>query len=213
MKQIFITALLAIVALCANADNIYYGYAPQDVDESNMALTGTNSNNFMAVAIRLDAVNDPVWRGLAGSKVVGVRVFLRAEYKQRKKEWSCINIYEGSLDSTPQEKFADFQAGWNEVMFDEPVTISNESLYVGAQVFETIGTPMPFAAFSKAATNCGFYTRSGYDGWQDFSSRGAVLLQAIVETSTPEALSNAAYVSFANAPLTVGPDQLFNCTL
>lgn len=213
MKHILLTLVLAFAAIAARAENIYYGYAPVNVAESDMALAGTNSNNFMTVAVRLTPAEDPVWRSLQGGKVVGVRVYLRNEYKQKKKEWSCVNIYEGSLNATPQETYVDFKAGWNEVLFDEPVTIGSEDLYVGAQVFETLGTPMPFAAFSKAATNCGFYTRSSYDDWQDFSARGAVLLQAIVEPAEGVAIKNAAYVSYANAPLTVGPDQLFNCSL
>lgn len=213
MKNILLTLVLVFAAIAARAENIYYGYAPVNVAESDMALAGTNSNNFMTIAVRLTPTEDPVWRSLQGSKVVGVRVYLRNEYKQKKKEWSCVNIYEGSLKATPQETFVDFKAGWNEVLFDEPVTIGSEDLYVGAQVFETLGTPMPFAAFSKAATNCGFYTRSSYDDWQDFSARGAVLLQAIVEPADGVSIKNAAYVSYANAPLTVGPDQLFNCSL
>lgn len=214
MKHILLTLLLAFVGLAAHAEKFYYGYAPLNVDERDMALAGTNSNNFMSVAVCLDADADPAWRNLIGSKVVGVRVFLRNEYKQRKKEWSCVNIFEGSLKATPQEKYVDFQAGWNEVLFDEPVTIGTEPLYVGAQVFETLGTPMPFAAFSKGATNNGFFTRSSYDDWQDFSSRGAVLLQALIEgENAAQQLARTAYVSFANAPLTVGLDQLFNCSV
>lgn len=213
MKHILLTLVLAFAAIVAHAENIYYGYAPVNVAENDMALAGTNSNNFMAVAVRLTPEQDPVWRSLQGSKVVGVRVYLRNEYKQKKKEWSCVNIYQGSLSTTPQETFVDFKAGWNEVLFDNPVTIGSEDIYVGAQVFETLGTPMPFAAFSKAATNGGFYTRSSYDDWQDFSARGAVLLQAIVEPADGVAIKNTAYVSYANAPLTVGPDQLFNCSL
>lgn len=213
MKHILLTLVLAFVGLVTRAENIYYGYAPVNVDERDMALTGTNSNNFMTVAVRLTPEQDPVWRSLQGSKVVGVRVYLRSEYKQKKKEWSCVSIYEGSLKATPQETYVDFKAGWNEVLFDEPVTIGSEDLYVGAQVFETLGTPMPFAAFSKAATNCGFYTRSSYDDWQDFSARGAVLLQAIVEPAAGVSVERAAYVSYANAPLTVGPDQPFNCSI
>lgn len=214
MKHILLIIALALTSLVARAERFYYGYAPLNVAETDMALAGTNSNNFMTVAVRLDADVDPAWRGLIGNKVVGVRVYLRNEYKQRKKEWSCVNIYEGSLDATPVEKYVDFQPGWNEVFFDTPVTIGTEPLYVGAQVFETLGTPMPFAAFSKGATNGGFFTRSSYDNWQDFSNRGAVLLQAIIEGESAEAqLANTAHVSFCNAPLTVGPDQLFNCSM
>lgn len=213
MKHILLTIVLAFAAIVARADNFYYGYAPFNADDNSLALTGTNSNNFMSVAIGLTPEHDPVWRALAGSKVIGVRVYLRNDYKQRKKEWSCVNIYQGSLSAEPQTKYADFLAGWNEVMFDTPVIIGNEPIYVGAEVFETLGTPMPFLAVSKAATNYGFYTRSSYGEWQDYSTRGAVLMQAIVEPQNPVVLERAAYVSFANVPLTVAPDQLFNCSV
>lgn len=214
MKHILLIIALALVSLAGHAQKAYYGYAPSDIIDSDIALAGTNSNNFMQVAAGFDPAQDPAWARLVGKKVVGVRVYLRNEYKQRKKEWSCVGIYEGSLTATPQEKFADFAAGWNEVLFDEPVTIGQNTLYVSAQVFETLGTPMPFAAFSKGATNGGFYTRSSYGEWQDFSARGAVLLQAIVEGEGAEAqLDGTAYVSFCNGPLTVGPDQPFNCSV
>lgn len=213
MKHIILTTLLALFAFAARAEKVYYGYAPYDTEETNMALAGTNSNNFMQIAARFDAFNDLTWLRMAGGKVVGVRVFLRADYKQRKKEWSCVSIYQGSLDSEPQEKYVDFTAGWNEVLFDEPVSIGTSDIYIGAQVFETLGTPMPFATYSKTACNGGFYTRSSYGEWLDYSSRGVALIQAIVETNNPGALKNAAYLSFSNLPLVVGPDQEFSCSL
>lgn len=213
MKHLIIALLTTFFALTTHAEKVYYGYAPYDTEETNMALAGTNSNNFMQIAVRFDASNDLTWLRMAGGKVVGVRVYLRADYKQKKKEWSCVSIYQGSLDSEPQEKYVDFTAGWNEVMFDEPVSIGTSDIYVAAQVFETLGTPMPFASYSKTSSNGGFFTRSSYGEWLDYSNRGVALIQAIVETNNTDALKNAAYLSFANLPLVVGPDQEFSCSL
>lgn len=212
-RKLTIVLLLALVlSVPARSQNLYYGYSPLAPDEEEISGLGSGSNSFTEIAIRLNAKDDPVIKNLQGSKLTGVRVWMRTDYKQRTKGWSAITVREGNIDATPIEKTANFKAGWNEVLFDEPIVIGSEDLYVGTRVFELLENPFPYGTWMLASVPGGCYVKSDYSGWRNETSKGTLLLQAIIETES-SAFENVAYVGFSNAPLTVAPNRPFDCKL
>ncbi len=214
MKRLIYFFLIAFFALTsAQGGTRYYGSAPFDPDTTLVGGYGTGKNNYMEVAIRLSVANDPLVASLKQvGRVVGIRVYLREDYHQRAKGWSYITARKGRLTAEPEKRIVNFDAGWNEVMFDTPIEIGDEELFIGAQVYETKGTPYPFGIFTAASVP--FYTNANRAGWNEVREGGCLLLQAIVETDGEEdGFPCAATVSFSSYPQVVKPSAPFPCTL
>lgn len=213
--SIYSLALLAgsllLPAATAGATG-YYGFAPNDCPQEEISAVGTGSNAFMEAAILLDPSADALVKRLKGSRITGVRCYLRADYKQKSKGFSCVKVYPGSLDAEPTVRTVNFSAGWNEVMLDEPIEIGDEPLYVGYQVFETQGVPYPLASYRDASFPGACFINPKNSGWQEYDNRGALMVQAIIEGADDE-FSGCAAVSAGNAPLIVAPGTEFDCTL
>ena len=143
MKKIFLTLAFACSALWGQAQ-VYYGYSPNSApDASQTTALGSGENGNMCITVKLDPTSDPVMQRLKGKKLLGVRCYLRTPYEQEFDERSSVTVYEGSLEGAPTRKFVDFKEGWNDVYFDNPITISDKPLYVGYQVMEMISSPYP----------------------------------------------------------------------
>lgn len=214
-SALIIKAMLAAYGLLSAATvsaTGYYGFAPNECPESEINAIGTGANAFMEAAIRLDPQADALVARLAGRSISGVRCYLRADYKQKSKGFSCVKIYRGSLDAEPVVKTVNFTAGWNEVLLDEPVVIGDEPVYVGYQVFETQGVPYPIATYRNASFPGACLINPKTSGWQEYTDRGALMVQAIVEGADEE-FAHCVAVGAGNVPLIVAPGAEFDCTL
>lgn len=210
LKYFLLIMLFAVAD--AQGGTRYYGSAPSQPDTALVGGYGTGKNNYMEVAIRLSMANDPLMSMVRGGRIVGVRIYLREAYRQRAKGWSCITARKGRLTVEPEKKIVNFEAGWNEVLFDTPIEIGDEEIFIGAQVYETKGTPYPFGVYTAASVP--FYTNADKAGWSEVREGGCLLVQAIVETDDEEeGFPWAATVSFSGYPQVVKPSAPFACTL
>lgn len=215
MKSFIFSILLAggLTAFSAGAaTEVRYGFAPTDATEAELNALGTGNNSFLESAIRVDAATDPLVGALKGNKITGVRCFLRSDYKQKSKGFSCIRLYPDGLESTPVVKNVNFTAGWNEIYFDEPVEIGSAPVYVGFQVYETQGDPYPMASYKNAGVPGLCLIRAAKGAWEDYGSRGALAIEAIVEAD-PALTEGYALASPFNVPLAVMPGKEFECSL
>ena len=209
---VFLTCIcFCLTKLNAQTDH-FYGYAPLTPNQEEIAAHGSGKNNFTEAMIALDPSSDPMLQRLKGSKIVGVRCYLRADYNQASKRQSLIRLYQNELKSTPIDKPVNFKMGWNEVYFDEPVEITDSRIYVGFQVFETKGTPYPLAAYSPISVANSFYTNIARKGWNEYKDRGTLLIQAIIRADN-KLFDNVAAAHACNFPQIVAPEQNFQCDL
>lgn len=208
-------AAAMLLPLCAGAQEttrLYYGYTPQKPAPVDVTAFGTGMNNFVEGAICLNPANDPLLERLQGSKVVGVRCFMRAEYKQKSKRYTSIWTRRGSLKETPEQTYVNFAEGWNELLFDEPVELDSQPLYVGVKAFEMKGTPYPLVAYAKASVNDGFFISLDQEPFEEYDSRGTLLIEAIIETTLTE-VGGSAFVQASGLPMAVAPGAPFACNL
>lgn len=215
MKRQFLILALA-AALCAPAAGAaspaFYGFCPDQCDASQLAALGSGKNAFLETAVCLNPASDPLVASLKGKKITGIKCYLRADYKQKNKGFSAIRIYSGSLDNRLESKAVDFTAGWNEFYFDTPVEIGDEPLYVGYQVFETQGEPFPVASFSDSRVQDVCFINPAREGWQDYGSRGALMVQAIIDADD-SLLDGYALAAPMNLPRVVAPGSDFVCDM
>jgi len=213
MRRLLLFILVVSAVGGLQAGTRYYGSAPFQPDPALLGGFGTGKNNYMEVAIRLSAADDPLVASMKQKgRVVGVRIFMRDAYHQRSKGWSYVTVRQGRLTAEPTKKVVNLEAGWNEIMFDSPMAIGDEDVFVGAQVYETKGTPYPFGIFTAASVP--FYANANREGWGEVKERGCLLVQAIVETDDEsDGFPWAATVSFSGFPQVVKPSAPFSCTL
>ena len=147
--------LLAIFVLCAFSvkaqTTIHYGYGPDNVTPEDVKALGTGENAYISCLICLDPSTDPVVEKLKGKQVKGVRCFLRAAYEQKRQKYSYIMHTTGSPDAEATKVYCNFKEGWNEILFDTPVTIGDEKIFLGYQVFEVRGSAWPLVCYAKAS--------------------------------------------------------------
>lgn len=209
MKRI----LFLFVALCGltlSAQTVtHYGYAPDTLLVEELRALGAGENGFMAGMICLDPAVDPVVKRLKGKQVKGVRCYLRADYQQKRKKWSYVMHTTGAVDAEPTKLYCDFNEGWNEVYFDTPVTIGDDKLFIGYEVYELRGTPWPLVCYGKATVPGGCWINAKHEGWVENKGQGTLLIQAILEDEAAPLLANTVYAQVAETPLTVKPATLF----
>ena len=209
-------SLLLTGTLCASSMSasspVYYGFSPKTCAEDNLSAIGSGANAFMEAAIRLDPSVDPLVAKLQGHRIIGVRCYLRADYKQKSKGFSCVKAYTGGLEDKAVSKTVNFLAGWNEVMFDEPIEIGQTPVYVGYQVYETQGEPYPLAAYKDAQVPGVCYINPGRKGWIEDSSRGTLMIEAIIDADESLLDGHVLVAPFAQ-PLIVAPGTDFSCSL
>ena len=178
-------SLFLIVALYAYASSfaevVRYGYAPETFAEEEMIAQGTGTNGFCAGMICLDPNNDPTVKRLEGHSIKGVRSYFLNDYKQSRQGRTMIMNAVGSLDAEITTKKCDFVAGWNEVYFDQPIVIGSEPIYVGLQVYELKGTPYPLITYAPADIKGGCWVNLENEGWMEYTQRGTLMIQAILD--------------------------------
>ena len=205
------------MCLAVNAE-AYFSYVPQNPDASEIAAQGTGENNFMQAAICLDPLTNPMVERLKGLKIKGLRIYMRADYKTSQQASNRYVFYTtGNIDNTPTKTTCKFAEGWNDILFDTPVTIGEEPLYLGAKVYETFGTPYPFVRYTKTVADGSYLVNVDNEGWKSTTTDGAWLMMAIFDdadkAAANKALENTAFVSFTDAPLTVKPNAEVSGTL
>lgn len=219
MNKYLVSILSALLLIFSSgildAQTVVYGYAPYKIGDSQIQAQGSGKNKYIEVCSELDPLKDPAFARLEGSKIVGVRVFLESAYEQEESEFSSITLRKGSLASEKVKKLVDFDKGWNEIKFDSPITIEKgQKYYVGAEVFELQGHPYPFASYADAQIKGSFFSCIDRNGqWSDYSKRGAVLLQALIEPKDPKVLDHTVSAAIVNPPTLVAPNMGFDAQL
>lgn len=207
-------SLFLIVALYAYASSfaevVRYGYAPETFAEEEMIAQGTGTNGFCAGMICLDPNNDPTVKRLEGHSIKGVRSYFLNDYKQSRQGRTMIMNAVGSLDAEITTKKCDFVAGWNEVYFDQPIVIGSEPIYVGLQVYELKGTPYPLITYAPADIKGGCWVNLENEGWMEYTQRGTLMIQAILDDEAAPKLENMFYASVEKSPLVVAPSEKFD---
>lgn len=208
MKKIafILTLLLSAANLTAQQP---YGYAPSSVSNEEISGLGGGKNGFVQCMTRFDPASDPAIARMKGKQVVGIRCYLREAYKQARQSRSAILASQGSVGSFVRTQYVDFTQGWNDVLFDEPVTIDDQPLFLGFQVYETIGTPYPVVIYTAANVAQTCYVNLGKKAWEEYTDRGTPLILALVEDEAAACFERTAYAQNTTHPQTVAPDRDF----
>ncbi|MDE7388096.1 MAG: Omp28-related outer membrane protein, partial [Muribaculaceae bacterium] len=124
------------------------------------------------------------------------------------KNQQQIRYYQGSISSTPlvQDK-VNFVSGWNEFTFSKPLVIGDEDIYVGFQVFETNGSPYPAGCYRPVSVPDANFISLDRKGFQAYTNRGSLYIEAIIETDGP--VAPAAIAMATDYPLVVAPSTPF----
>ncbi len=205
----FLLSLSLLISANLYAES-YFGFAPLDPDPELTTAQGSGKNGFAEAAITLDPVSNGVVRALKGSRIIGVRCFMRADYPQKSKRTSSVNVRVGSLDAEPVKNYVNLFQGWNEVMLEEPVVIGDEPIFIGPMVYETSGNPYPFVSATGGALPGGYSVSLNLEEWQTPTQRGNLLCYAILDTDPADMPLAAAAAPF-NIPSVVAPQNVFSC--
>lgn len=210
MKHI-ILGLLALISTGIYAQSaVHYGYTPDQFLSEDISAQGTGENYSVAGMICLDPATDPIMERLKGHQIKGVRCFLRAEYAQKRQQRSYIMHTIGDINAEATKVYHNFTEGWNEVMFDEPLTIGDEKLFLGLRVLETRSVPYPLVSYAKATVPGGSWINLKGEGWKEMTDRGTLFIQAILDDAAAEKLERSVYAQPASWPRTVAPAEMFN---
>jgi len=210
--QTLFVAVAFLLSLTTASAQVPYGLAPDTVTAADISAQGSGENGYAAALIAL-VPNDPVFARLKGQTIVGVRCNLRADYKQKSQKRSYAMACEGTPTNQVRRTNVNFSAGWNDVLFDEPLTIGDDTIFVGYQVYETIGTSLPITGYSGASVDGGCWLNIKNGGWTSYSDRGTLLISALLADGSEELIGNAAYVQCVEHPLTVAPSAYFGGTV
>ncbi len=212
MKKTLCTLALLLVATAGMQAQglIPYGFTPDTIAAEQLSAVGSGKSNYTAGLICLDPTQDSAVARLKGQEVKGVRCYLRAAYKQKSQKRSCVMASQGTPGNVVAQTYVNFTAGWNDVLFDEPVTLGDEPLYVGAQVYETAGTPYPLGAYGGVGVPEACWVNLDRAGWTSYDNHGALLIAALLDESAAPLLARTVYVKEYSHPQTVAPDADFD---
>ena len=208
LLNLFLLAACALIGTGAEA-HVRYGYAPAQAPAEELTALGGAKNQFVQALVRFHPDDDPAIRRMRGLHVRGVRCHLRAEYRQARQRRSAIIAATGQPGNLVRTTYADFDQGWNEVLFDEPLTIGDQPIYLGVQVYETIGTPHPLVAYAPASVPHACIVNQGKKNWEDYADRGTLLIEAILDDEALTHFDRTAYAQNTTHPQTVAPDADF----
>lgn len=209
MKKI-ILSILSLFVLAASAQTVsHYGFTPDEVVAEDIQAQGTGENAYVAGMICLDPVNDPVVQRLKGQKVLGVRCYLRTDYVGKRQKFTFVMHATGTPDSIGAKTYCNFSEGWNEILFDEPVTIGDDKLFVGLQVYETRSAAYPLVSYAKAAVPGGSWINLKQEGWKEYTDRGTLFIQALLD-APGEKFERTVYAQATDLPLTIAPAAMFD---
>ena len=195
---------------CPLSAQVPYGYAPAgDVATEDLAALGGGKNEFVQGLVCFDPSADPILERLKGKSILGVRCYLRADYKQARQKRSAVLASTGTPANIQRTTYADFTQGWNDVLFDAPLPIGDEPIYLGLQAYETIGTPYPLVTYAPATVPQSCIVNLAKSKWEEFTDRGTLLVSALLEEDAAAEFACAAYAQNTTHPQTVAPDADF----
>ena len=186
-----------------------YGYAPIGAQSEELSALGGNKNGLVQGMVLFDPTTDPALGRMKGMSIKGVRCYLRADYKYKRKKWSGILASTGTVGNIIRTTYIDLLEGWNDVMFDEPLLIGEEKIFLGIQAYETLGTPYPLVAYAAATVPQSCWVNLGKSTWQEFSDRGTLLIFALLDDEAAELIGQTAYAQNTFHPQTVAPESDF----
>ncbi len=201
--------IMALLWSAGTAAQVPYSYAPGTVTPEELSALGGNKSQFVQGLVLFDCAADPALARMKGRSIKGVRCYLRADYKQARQKRSGILACSGSPGNLVQITYADFQEGWNDVMFDQPLTIGEEKIYLGVQVYETLGTPYPLVTYAAATVPQSCLVNQGKKSWEEYNDRGTLLIAALLDDDAADCLERTAYAQNTTHPQTVAPDADF----
>ncbi len=193
---------------CALAQ-VPYGYAPGEPQDADLSALGSGKNSFVQGMVRFDPTVDPALARMKGRNIRGVRCYLRADYRQARQSRSGILASTVKPDNIVRTQYTDLVAGWNDVMFDEPLEIGDEPIFLGVQVYETAGTPLPLMLYQPAVVPHACYVNLGKKSWEEYTDRGTLLVMALLDDDVAPLLARTAYAQNTTHPQTVAPDRDF----
>ena len=205
-----LTLLLLFCASPLLAQLVPYSYAPNDVLPEEISGLGGSKSQYIQGLTLFDPATDPALARMKGLQIKGVRCYLRADYKQKRQSRSGILASTGSPTNIVQTTYADLTEGWNDVMFDEPLTIGDEPIFLGVQVYETLGSSHPLVTYKNATVPRSCYVNQGKKTWEEYTDRGTLLIAALLDEAAAPLLQNTAYTQNTTHPQTVAPDADFH---
>lgn len=214
MKNLRTFLLLGAAAIVGQLSaQVPYSYAPLEVSSNEISALGSGvKSQFIQGLTLFDPATDPALARMKGLKIKGVRCYLRADYKQAKQKRSAILACLGSPGNNVRTVYADFNAGWNDVLFDDPLPIGDERIYLGMQVYETIGSTnpsYPLVVYTQATVPQSCLVNQGKTSWEEYTDRGTLLIAALVDDEAAPLLQRTAYAQNTTHPQTVAPDADF----
>ena len=186
-----------------------YGYAPIGAQPEELSALGSGINGHVQGMVLFDPATDPALGRMKGMTVKGVRCYLRADYKYKRKKWSGILASTGTPDNIVQTTYADLVEGWNDVMFDEPLVIGEEKLFLGIQAYETIGTPYPLVVYGAATVPQSCWVNLNKTSWKEYTDKGTPLIFALLDDEAAELIGQTGYAQNTFHPQTVAPEADF----
>jgi len=186
-----------------------YSYAPATVTAEETSALGGNKNEFVQGLTLFDPTTDPAMARMKGLKISGIRCYLRAAYAQARQKRSAIIASFGKPENIKRTTYVNFEEGWNEVQFEEPIVIGDEPIYLGVQVYETVGTPLPLVAYAKATVPQSCIVNLAKKSWEEYTDRGTLLIAALIDEAAAPLLANTAYAQNTTHPQAVAPNKDF----
>lgn len=217
MKRLTIVSrslVLLVVGLLFSASlsaQVFYGYGPDTAPAEELSAIGGGKNEFVQGMVCFDPSEDPVLARMKEQEkvILGVRCRLRADYKQARQKRSAVLASTGTPANFVRTTFEDFTEGWNNVLFDEPLPIGDEPIYLGVQVYETIGTPYPLMTYALATVPKSCFINLAKSTWEEMTDRGTLLVEAIVSDDAATCFECTTYAQNTTHPQTVAPDADF----
>ncbi len=211
MKRIAFALFILLSSLSARHSlaQVPYGYAPMGAAENELSGLGGNKNEFVQGMVLFDPASDPALARIKGKEIKGIRCYMRADYKQKRQSRSAILASTGKVDNLVRTQYVDLTEGWNDVMFDEPLVIGDEKIFLGVQAYETIGTPYPLVAYSKATVPQSCWVNLAKKSWEEYTDRGTLLVFALFDESLSSNFEHTAYAQNTTHPQTVAPERDF----
>lgn len=211
MKRILLYIYIYVFALLTATAQTPYGYAPADCADAELSRIGSGKNSFVQGMVCFNPADDPALVRLRdkGYKIKGVRCYLLDEYAQKRQSRSFVCAAEGTPANTVRQTLCNFSAGWNDVLFDEPLPIGEDPIYLGLQVYETIGAAYPLMSYNGATVPQSCLVNIGKKSFEELTDRGTLLVFALFDDEAVSELDRTAYAQNVSSPQTVAPRGTF----
>ena len=208
-QRLIILSFFHFFILSLGFAQLPYGYAPIAVQPEDLSALGGNKNEFVQGMVLFDPAADPALERMKGMTIKGIRCYMRADYKQKRQKRSGILASTGSVSNIVRTTYADLLEGWNDVLFDEPLVIGDEKLYLGVQAYETLGTPYPLVTYGAATVPQSCLVNLAKSSFKEYSDRGTLLIFALLDDEAAQLVGHTAYAQNTFHPQTVAPEADF----